>query len=205
MAALRRKKAYEHNLEQTLNHVGTIEQQIGAIESANINLETFAAMQRAGDVMKQIHGKLTPTKVDEVMYVPCSHVALRPVRRISWTLAADDMNRDQIQEYNRLNEDIADSISNAAIGPQVDEADLEDEMEALQQQELEDKMLETGAVPVDRLPAVANGDRELTSVWATQPCISPRANGFLVKGKAPAVTEDDEEAELRKLQEAMAI
>ncbi|KAK4113870.1 Snf7-domain-containing protein [Canariomyces notabilis] len=158
MAALRRKKAYEHTLEQTLNHVGTIEQQIGAIESANINLETFAAMQRAGDVMKQIHGKLTPTKVDEVM--------------------------DQIQEYNRLNEDIADSISNAAIGPQVDEADLEDEMEALQQQELEDKMLETGAVPVDRLPAVANGD---------------------LKGKAPAVTEDDEEAELRKLQEAMAI
>lgn len=28
------------------------------------------------------------------------------------------------------------------------------------QQDLEDKMLETGSVPVDRLPTVANGERE---------------------------------------------
>src|SRR4051812_863305 len=69
-AALRRKKIHEHNLEQTLNHIGTIEQQMNAIESANINQETFLAMQRAGAAMKSIHGKLTPAKVDETMYEP---------------------------------------------------------------------------------------------------------------------------------------
>jgi hypothetical protein len=55
---------------------------MNAIESANINQETFLAMQRAGEAMKHIHGKLTPTKVDETMYVlSCSiHVANREVR-----------------------------------------------------------------------------------------------------------------------------
>ena len=69
MAALRRKKAHEHNLDQTISQIGTLEQQINAIESANINRETLAAMERAGEAMKQIHGKLTPEKVDETMYV----------------------------------------------------------------------------------------------------------------------------------------
>ncbi|AEO56073.1 hypothetical protein MYCTH_66289 [Thermothelomyces thermophilus ATCC 42464] len=163
-AALRRKKIHEHNLEQTLNHIGTIEQQVNAIESANINQETFLAMQRATEAMKSIHGKLTPTKVDETM--------------------------DQLQEYNRLNEEIADAMSNIAVGPQVDDTELDEELEALQQQDLEDKMLETGTVPVDsiqqRLPTVANGE---------------------IKGKAPAAAtaEDDEEAELRRLQAEMAM
>ena len=67
--ALRRKKAHEHNLEQTVAQIATLEQQINAIESANINRETLAAMERAGQAMKSIHGKLTPEKVDETMYV----------------------------------------------------------------------------------------------------------------------------------------
>lgn len=73
-AALRRKKAHEHSLEQTQAQIGTLEQQINAIESANINRETLAAMERAGEAMKQIHGKLTPEKVDETMWVPGSRV-----------------------------------------------------------------------------------------------------------------------------------
>jgi hypothetical protein len=56
-------------MEQTIAQIGTLEQQINAIESANINRETLAAMEKAGDAMKQIHGKLTPQKVDETMYV----------------------------------------------------------------------------------------------------------------------------------------
>ena len=71
---MRRKKAHEHNLEQTLAQIGTLEQQINAIESANINRETLAAMERAGEAMKQIHGKLTPETVDETMYVHIIHL-----------------------------------------------------------------------------------------------------------------------------------
>jgi charged multivesicular body protein 4 len=155
-AALKRKKVREHDLEQTMSHIGTIEQQINAIESANINQETFMAMKRAGVAMKHIHGKLKPEEVDKTM--------------------------DELQEYNRLNEEISETIGSINVGPEVDDVDIDAELEELQQRELDDKMRETGTVPV--LPAVANGE---------------------IKGKAPAVAEDDEEEELRKLQAEMAM
>ncbi|KAK1754512.1 Snf7-domain-containing protein [Echria macrotheca] len=160
-AALRRKKQHEHSLDQTLGQIGTLEQQINAIESANINRETLAAMERASEAMKSIHGKLTPEKVDETMA--------------------------KLQEQNALSEEIVEAMNSINLGNQVDEADLEDELDALRQEELDQKMLETGTVPVDaiqRLPAAVK----------TEP-----------KGKAPAVEEDDEEAELRKLQAEMAM
>ena len=46
-----------------------LENQIYSIESANINQETLQAMKNAGDAMKNIHGKMTIDKVDEIMYV----------------------------------------------------------------------------------------------------------------------------------------
>jgi charged multivesicular body protein 4 len=67
-AALRRKKQHEHTLEQTTAQISTLEQQIYSIEAANINRETLAAMERAGEAMQQIHGKLNIDKVDETMY-----------------------------------------------------------------------------------------------------------------------------------------
>lgn len=72
--ALKRKKQHEHSLEQTQAQIGTLEQQINAIESANINKETLLAMEKASDAMKQIHGKLTPEKVDETMYATPTHL-----------------------------------------------------------------------------------------------------------------------------------
>lgn len=64
------------------------------------------------------------------------------------------------------------------VGPPLDETELEDELEQLQQQELEDKMLETGAVPVDRLPKVANGESKLTPDRVTRPSKQAVANPF---------------------------
>lgn len=55
-------------MEQTEAQLLTLEQQINSIESANINRETLAAMEKAGQAMKQIHNGLTPEKVDETMY-----------------------------------------------------------------------------------------------------------------------------------------
>jgi len=159
--ALRRKKTHEASLEQTMGQIGTLEQQINAIESANINRETLAAMERAGQAMKQIHGKLTPEKVDETMEV------LRE---------QNDLSKEIVAAMNTVNMD------------SIDEDDLEAELENLQQEQLDNKMLETGSVPVSdtikSMPSVANGEP---------------------KGKAPAVAEDDEEEELRKLQAEMAM
>jgi hypothetical protein len=68
-AALKRKKQHEHTLDQTSAQIATLEQQIYSIEAANINRETLAAMERAGQAMSQIHGQLNIDKVDETMYV----------------------------------------------------------------------------------------------------------------------------------------
>ncbi|TLD23948.1 hypothetical protein PspLS_06731 [Pyricularia sp. CBS 133598] len=162
-AALKRKKTHEHSLDQTLSQIGTLEQQINAIESANINMETLEAMKKAGKAMEDIHGKLTVEKVDETM--------------------------DKLREQNALSEEIVNAITNNQLGNEaIDDADLEDELEAMEQEQLDEKMLKTGTGPVSdaiqRLPAAANGE---------------------LKGKATAVEEDDEEAELRKLQAEMAM
>ncbi|KAI1428652.1 vacuolar-sorting protein SNF7 [Xylaria sp. FL1777] len=159
-AALRRKKTHEHSLDQTLSQIETLEAQINAIESANINRETLAAMQRAGEAMKQIHGKLTVEKVDETM--------------------------DSLREQNALSEEIVSAITSNHIGEPLDEDELNEELETLQQEALDKKMLESGTVPVSdihKLPSVANPDIKSQQLLA----------------------EDDEEVELRKLQAEMAM
>ncbi|KAL0465713.1 Snf7 domain-containing protein [Neurospora intermedia] len=133
--ALRRKKVAESTLETTLGQITTLEQQINAIESANINRETLAAMQAAREAMGKIHGKLTPEKVDEEMA--------------------------KLQEANDLSNEIATAITSANIGQPIDEGELEDELEKLQQEEVDTKLHETGgSIPVHdkiSLPAAGTG------------------------------------------------
>ena len=68
-AALRRKKQFEHSLEQTSSQIMTLEREIYSIETANINKETLDAMKNAGKAMQQIHQGLTIDKVDQTMFV----------------------------------------------------------------------------------------------------------------------------------------
>jgi charged multivesicular body protein 4 len=90
----------------------------------------------------------------------------------------------------------------------VDETELEDELVALQQEELDNRMLATGTVPVgDKVGAMPStpqgGKQNCTSVIPLKQ--RKLIIVFSVKGKAPAVEEDEEEAELRKLQAEMAL
>ena len=129
-AALRRKKLHERTLEQTNAQIGQVEQQIYSIEAANINQETLNAMKNAGAAMKQIHGNLTIDKVDATM--------------------------DELREQHALGEEIASAITNAPLGEPLDEADLEEELEGMEQEAMDERMLKTGTVPVQGLPAVGN-------------------------------------------------
>jgi len=156
-AALSRKKLHQRTLEQTTAQITQIESQIYSIEAANINQETLNAMKNAGQAMKQIHGNLTIDKVDATM--------------------------DELREQHALGEEIASAITNAPIGEPLDEADLEEELEAMEQEAMDERMLKTGPTPVQGLPSVGNAP---------------------IKGKAQT-EEEDEEEELRKLQAEMAM
>ncbi|KIW61450.1 hypothetical protein PV05_01570 [Exophiala xenobiotica] len=158
-AALRRKKLHERTLEQTSAQIAQIEQQIYSIEAANINQETLNAMKNAGQAMKQIHGNLTIDKVDQTM--------------------------DELREQHALGEEIASAITNAPIGEPIDEADLEEELEGLEQEAMDERMISTGPTPVtgdvNRLPAVSNAPLKQTT------------------------QEEDEEEELKRMQAELAL
>lgn len=136
LMALRRKKNHEASMEQTVKQIGTLEQQINSIESANINRETLASMQQASKALEDITHGLTPEKVDEIM--------------------------DKLREQNAFSEEIGEAMSAPGIGQGVDEVDLEAELEELQQEQLDEQMLKTGTVPVadavHKMPSPANAE-----------------------------------------------
>jgi charged multivesicular body protein 4 len=121
-AALRRKKAFEHQLEQTSAQMMTVEREIGSIESANINKETLDAMKNASNAIKQIHGGLTVDQVDQTM--------------------------EDLREQHAVGEEIAEALTQGAGTVGVDEDELDEELAELQQEQLDERMLKTGSVPV---------------------------------------------------------
>jgi charged multivesicular body protein 4 len=65
-----------------------------------------------------------------------------------------------------LGEEIANAITSTPMGEPIDEADLEDELDQLEQEQLDNAMIGTGHVPVSdqvhRLPAAPNTESKST-------------------------------------------
>ncbi|CAO3595200.1 unnamed protein product [Absidia cylindrospora] len=157
LMALKRKKAFEVNIEKINGARMTIETQMMAIENANVNLETMGAMRAGAEAMKNIHGSMDIDKVDATM---------------------DDI-RDQMDVAN----EISDAISRpVGMGEELDEDDLLNELEELEQEELDAKMLETPA-PAVYTPNVPTHEPE----------------------RHKTRVEDDEEEELEALKASMAM
>ena len=139
-AALRRKKAFEHQLEQTSAQMMTVEREISSIEAANINKETLDAMKGAQQAMKTIHAGLTIANVDQTM--------------------------EDLRDSHAVGEEIAEALTQGNMMQGLDEDELEQELADMQQEDLDNKMLKTGSVPVSdqvhRLPNAAVGEREFT-------------------------------------------
>ena len=156
-------------------------------------------MKNAGAAMKQIHNGLTIDKVDATM--------------------------DELREQHALGEEIASAITNAPIGEPIDEADLEEELEGLEQEAMDERMLKTGTVPVtgevNRLPAVGNGpgmfpaspfdlvlvpffsNLLFSKLFPSRLAVEDVTDPFQFAVHNPQ--EEDEEEELRKLQAEMAM
>jgi len=164
----------------------TLEREIYSIETANINKETLDAMKNAGAAMKQIHAGLTVDTVDDVMYVLILTPNFPPIPQ-NHLLTID--HREGLREQHAIGEEISTAITSGIGTEGIDEIELEDEFAELQQEALDEQMLNTGNIPMnDKVGQLPN---------------TPRTE---VKGKSRLVEEeDDEEAELRKLQAEMAM
>lgn len=99
----------------------TLEQQVMAIENANVNLETMNAMKAGADAMKQIHGHLDINKVDATM---------------------DDI-REQMDLANEISEAISQPVN---FGVEFDDEELNEELELLEQEDLDARLLDTAGV-----------------------------------------------------------
>jgi hypothetical protein len=74
--ALKRKKAYEEQINKIAGSRLTLETQVMAIENANVNLETMNAMAAGAAAMKSIHGKLYVF----LFFISCAGISIK------WTL-----------------------------------------------------------------------------------------------------------------------
>jgi charged multivesicular body protein 4 len=180
MAALTRKKLLEKDLDKWTNTKNTIEQQVFTLENANINLETMKAMKSGADAMKGIHGSLyrltirlrangrSPEKVDTIM--------------------------DDIRDQMAVSNEISEAIARPALGTDIDEDELREELEQLEQEELDTKLVGVD-VPSQRMPTAPERRIPLTEAYLTAEPVQ----------KQKTKEEEDEEAELRALQAEMAI
>ncbi|XP_078607921.1 charged multivesicular body protein 4c-like isoform X1 [Branchiostoma floridae x Branchiostoma japonicum] len=155
LQALKRKKRYEKQLTQIDGTLSTIEFQREALENANTNTEVLKTMGYAAKALKAAHQHLDIDQVDDLM--------------------AD------IQEQQDLAQEISDAISKpVGFGEDVDEDDLMAELEELEQEELDEKLLDINApseelpsVPGHKIPAaqaaVADDDDEMKELaaWAS--------------------------------------
>lgn len=172
LMCLKRKKAYENQIEKMSGARMTIDSQLMAIEGANVSLETMNVMKMGAQTMRSIHNNLTVEDVDNTM--------------------------EEIQEQLTINNEINEAISNPIGGiNDFDEDELNAELEALEQENLDQQFLNIHA-PAQ--PVVVQ-----SPVKQQQPQLQPismNANGRNTAASAPVV---DEDAELRALEESMSL
>ncbi|QIX01311.1 hypothetical protein AMS68_006828 [Peltaster fructicola] len=114
--------------------------------------------------------------------------ASKAMKKIHGEITIDkvDTIMEGLREQHAIGEEIAEAITQSNASNALDDDELEAELADLQQEKMDEDMLKTGTVPVsDRVSRLPN-----------QP------SGPIVSKQ---VEEDDEEAELRKLQQEMAM
>ena len=130
--------------------------------------------------------------------------------------------REQLREQHELTQEIGNAITSMPITEPIDEDELQADLDKLEQEALDEKMLRTGTVPVadslsNRLPAGPTGASRSLPLFHPPPPSFPlffflhlqsrtltKRVLSTVKGKSKAA-EEDEEAELAKLQAEMAM
>ncbi|KAK3750321.1 hypothetical protein RRG08_010425 [Elysia crispata] len=133
LRALKSKRNFEKQLQQIDGSLSTIEYQRETLESANANVEIFNVLRVAGQALEGLHKQLDIEEVHKIM--------------------------DQVAEQRDLADELSDIISNPVkIGGEVlDEDDLLAELEELEQEELDKKLLNVGDTE-DNLPGVPSAD-----------------------------------------------
>jgi len=166
IAALKRKKRYERQLQQIDGTLSTIEMQREALEGANTNTHVLTAMGDAAKAMKAAHQHLDIDKVHDMM--------------------------DDIAEQQDVAREISDVISNpTAFGNDLDEDELERELEELEQEDLDSALLDVG--PIGSKTKDLTLEDELPNVPSTSVAGKKQATPVRAPKQRHVVEEDDDD------------
>ncbi|EMD40842.1 hypothetical protein CERSUDRAFT_131156 [Gelatoporia subvermispora B] len=160
--ALRKKKVIEGNLTRLRDTRFQLEMQVQTLESASFNAETMAAMKGAARALKDVHRQLNIENVDTTMA--------------------------EIQEQTQLANEVSEAISsNTYANVEIDDDELKAELDEMEQDELNERLMGAEHAPVHQ-PSGRAQERESHA-----------------PGAQPVAVEDDEETQLRELQAALAM
>jgi len=169
LMALKRKRQYENEIGKINGTMTTLETQVMTIENANVNLEALNAMKAGSDAMKSIHGSINIDKVDDTM--------------------------DDIREQMDLANEVSSAISQpVGFGIEFDEDELNNELEALEQEEMDNKLLNANNIPVKTVP--------VKTVPVKKPSLATPAK---TNARPPPELEEDPDDELEELRSSMAL
>lgn len=108
LQALKRKKAYEKQLETLDGMLNTIQHQKGSLESASMNSDVLNVIALSAKALKGAHNEMDVDKVHDLM--------------------------EQINEQHEVSNEIASAISNPlGIQSDIDEDDLLKELEEMEE------------------------------------------------------------------------
>lgn len=125
LAALRKKKALETNLKKYEATLDTIESQKDMLENASSNAAVLKTMSETAKIVKKQHDNLDINKVEDIV--------------------------DEMREQKEISEEIGNILAQTTV--KTDDEDLLNELNNMQQEELDEKMLQTGEQP-SKLPDV---------------------------------------------------
>lgn len=165
---LKRKKLYEKEIDQIYGKRINIETQIQALESAASSADVLKAMIAGKDSLNQVMKETNVEKIDDVM--------------------------DEVNESIGMVDEVSQAMSQQ-IGPALDEADLEAELAALEN-ELTDEALLGLDAPV-KLPAKVqnNVTQNLDSLDLLPSAPSTVAASQSASKAKPAKSKEDRELE----------
>lgn len=216
---------YEQELDRLRGTRLQLDLQAHTLESANLNEETMQAMKMGSKALQVIHGK---------MYILSSFLLAERWLTILEIRTIDEVDKQisAVNEQMELANEIAEAIANPVASLDIDEvsrhsypstsrphflfnlmmstysyqpkAALKSELEDMEQQVLNERLAEADHVPM-HLPA---GSKVEDSTPSNSPLIlSNPLSFFLTESRVPASTaaKDDEEAQLKELQAALAM
>jgi len=130
IAALRRRKQCDKQLLQLDGVLSTLQHQKESLENASVNAEVLNVLSNSAKALKGAHNHMDIDQVHDLM--------------------------EDIAEQQEVANEIANAISNPVGLQMEDEDDLLAELSALEEEELNEKLLHVGPAPVDtsRLPSV---------------------------------------------------